>query len=115
VKYFKSNQILNNFRIIWKVLNTDECNFDCDYCLNERRKDYKNLPAIVKNIDYFKFFNKVSENFDKLILDFYGGDGDKKLSLIEEADKKLSDKFTTFSISTNFWFDNNFLKKLIET
>ncbi len=82
---------------------TDDCNFNCSYCLQKKEKKYLQPTAIKTAVDFFYPFLKG----DKIYISFYGGEPLLAYDKIEYAVQLLQEKNKTgnknieFSLTTN--------------
>jgi uncharacterized protein len=90
---------LTNFTFIV----TDDCNFNCSYCLQKKEKKYLQPTTIKTAVDFFYPFLKG----DKIYIIFYGGEPLLAYDKIEYAVQLLREKNKTgnknieFSLTTN--------------
>jgi sulfatase maturation enzyme AslB (radical SAM superfamily) len=62
------------------VILTDQCNFDCSYCYQEKGKERLDFPTLARTIDFFHpFFAQ------ECVVSFYGGEPLLAFDLIQRA------------------------------
>jgi sulfatase maturation enzyme AslB (radical SAM superfamily) len=82
---------------------TDDCNFNCSYCMQKKEKKYMDQITIKTAMDFFYPFLKG----DKIYISFYGGEPLLAYDKIEYAVQLLQEKNKTrnknieFSLTTN--------------
>lgn len=82
---------------------TDDCNFNCSYCLQKKEKKYMHHTTIKTAVDFFYPYLKG----DKIYLNFYGGEPLLAYDQIKYAVKLLQEKNKTgnknieYSLTTN--------------
>ncbi len=83
---------------------TDECNFNCSYCMQKKEKKTITYNIIRKAVDFFYPFLKSS---DKILIGFYGGepllafDKIKYTVLLIKEKNKIENKNIGFTLTTN--------------
>ncbi|MCI0470743.1 MAG: radical SAM protein [Candidatus Aminicenantes bacterium] len=83
---------------------TDECNFNCSYCMQKKEKKTISYNIIRTAVDFFYPFLKSS---DKILIGFYGGepllafDKIKYTVLLIKEKNKIENKHIGFTLTTN--------------
>jgi uncharacterized protein len=104
--------------MIFQLFITKDCNLNCKYCFEGKKKNEKmNISIIKKIILFMKEYVKNDFVIDKLItVNFNGGEALLQKDFIIEAVKQFKDEgIDHFSISTNFMLiDKTFMLFLID-
>jgi uncharacterized protein len=82
---------------------TDDCNFNCSYCLQKKEKKYMEHTAIKTAVDFFYPFLKG----EKIYIVFYGGEPLLAYDKIEYAVKLLQEKNKTGNKNIEFLLTTN--------